>query len=424
MKTPNLIKNIEKSEEIKKQTLPIMYSYKEKRDKLISEEEKEQLKKDLRKIKESAINNIKELKETTIKNLQENGFIVKEVDTPKEAIQEIKKIIGNEKSIIKSKSNTANEISLKEALSDKEIIETDLGDFLVQLFEKEELHPVLPAFNLTPLEISKKIQEKYNEKIPPKEEAILNFVRNRIREKIFKAKIGITGANVISSDGSIFILENEGNISLTSRIPDKHIILASFDKIVGSQEEALKTIKSAGIFGTGQKLPVYVNIISGPSKTADIQNKLLEGAQGAKEVHLILLDNGRTKILNSKFKELLYCINCGACLNFCPIYHQIFNKYGSKYFPGAKGVLSSFFKENPQKSFENGAFFCTTCKQCKENCPLDINLSELIKNLRKFLVEQKIEPDSVEEMIKNVKEYGNPFGKIPEGKTPDKLYCC
>jgi len=423
MKNINLTNEIKENEETQKVILPIMYSYKDKRDKLLSEEEKETFREELRKIKEDSINNLIELKKKAIENLTKNGIKVIEAKDSKEANKKIREIIGKEKLVIKSKSNTANEIALNDALKDKELIETDLGDFIVQIFEGEDLHPVLPAVNLTPEEISKKIKEKFGVNVKATPEEIAKFVREHLREKIFKAKVGITGANIISSEGSIFILENEGNISLTSRIPDKHIILTSFDKIVGTREESLKIVKTAGVFGTGQDYPVYVSIISGPSKTADIQNKLITGAQGAKEVYLILLDNKRSEILNSEFKELLYCINCGACLNFCPVYHQIFTRYGAKYFPGAKGIISSYFKESNKDAYNNGAFFCTTCQQCKENCPMKIDLSSLMRDLRKELVKKGVEPETVNEMIKNIKHYGNPFGDLG-GKTPDKLYCC
>ncbi len=424
MKSINLTKEIKDNKKTQEIILPIMYSYKEKRDKILSEKEKENFREELRKIKENSIDNIIELKKKAISNLKKNGIKVIEAKDSKEANKKIREIIGKEKLIIKSKSNTSNEINLNESLKDKELIETDLGDFLVQLFEKEDLHPVLPAVNLTPEKISKKIKEKFGKKVNPIPEEITSFAREHLRKKIYKSKIGITGANIVTSDGSVFILENEGNISLTSRIPDKHIILTSFEKIVPSKEDALKIVKASGIFGTGQDYPVYVSIISGPSKTADIQNKLITGAQGAKEVYLILLDNKRTEILNSEFKELLYCINCGSCLNFCPVYHQIFTKYGAKYFSGAKGVISSYFKESDKEAYNNGAFFCTTCKQCKENCPMKIDLSSMIRDIRKRLAKEGLEPDQVNEMIKNIKKYGNPFGNIKEGKTPEKLYCC
>lgn len=423
MKKIDLEKDIKNNKETQKSVFPVMMSYKEKRDKILSEKEKEEFRNELREIKENSIDNIEKLKEKTIDNLEKNGINVIEAKTSKDANKKIKEIIGDENLVIKSKSNTANEINLNKELKEKELIETDLGDFIVQMFEKDDLHPVLPAVNLTPEKISKKIKEKFGKNVKPESEDITGFVRNHLREKIYKSKVGITGANVISSDGSVFILENEGNISLVSRIPDKHIILTSFDKIVSSREDAQKIVKAAANFGTGQDYPVYVNTISGPSKTADIQNELVTGAQGAKEVYLILLDNKRSEILNSEFKELLYCINCGACLNFCPVYNQIFNRYGGE-FPGAKGVISSFFRKPEKEAYKNGAFFCTTCKQCHENCPMKIDLSELMKNLREELVKKGVEPDTVNEMMKNVKEYGNPFGEYKEGETPDKLYCC
>jgi iron-sulfur cluster protein len=419
----NLSKDINDCKEIQKNFLPIMYSYKNKRDKVISEEEKQLLKKDLRNIKKSSLDNIISLKKELVKNLGNNGVKVLFVD--KNNIEkELRKIIGDEKLLIKSKSNTINELNLKKLLKDKEIVETDLGDFLIQLSNAKDLHPVLPALHLTPEKIVSVLKEKFNVNIKPDPKEIVSFIRKELRKKILVSKVGITGANVLSADGSIFILENEGNISLVSRIPDKHIIISSFEKIVSSREEALKIVKAATMFGTGQDYPTYVNIISGPSKTADIQNELVMGAQGSKEVFLLLLDNGREEILKSDFKELLYCINCGACLNFCPTFHQIFTRYGSKDFSGAKGVLSSFFRNNPKEVLSNGAFFCTTCKTCKENCPLDIDLSELIKKLRIELVKKGIEPESNKVMIDNVKKYGNPFGKLEKGKTPDKLYCC
>lgn len=424
MKNLDLKKKIKENKENNKRIIPITYSYKEKRDKILNESEKEKFSDELKKIKEKSIDNIELLKNKAIGNLEKNGFNVFEAKDSQQAIKKIKEIIGDEKLIVKSKSITSNEISLKEALKDKELIETDLGDFIVQVFKKEGIHPVTPALNLSPEEISKKIKEKFNVSVKSTPEEILKFVRKYLREKIFKAKVGISGANVISSEGSVFILENEGNISLVSRIPDKHIILASFDKIVEAREDALKIVRAAGVFASGQDYPVYVNIISGPSKTADIQKQLITGAQGAKEVHLILIDNKRSEILNSEFKELLNCINCGACVNICPVYHQIFAEYGNKYFPGAKGVISSYFNDSPQKAYENGAFFCTTCKQCKENCPMKIDLSDMMKKLRKELVNNKIEPDSAKEMIKNIKEKGNPFGEIKKGNIPDKLYCC
>ena len=421
MKT--LDEEIKNKKDIKKIILPLIYSYKEKRDEIFESTDKEELKDKLRQIKEDSIDDIEELKKKAVYNLTKNGINVIHVNNQKEAKYAVRQIIGNEKLIVKSKSNVANEINLNDILSDKELIETDLGDFVVQICQEEDIHPVLPALHLTPKIISQVIKKKFNVDVKAEPKAIVSFARDYLRTKINKSKIGITGANIITADGSVVILENEGNISLVSRIPDKHIIIAGFDKIVPTKEDALHIVKCSAIFGTGQDYPVYVNIISGPSKTADIQNELITGAQGAKEVYLLLLDNKRSEVLDSEFKDILYCINCGSCLNFCPVYHQLTNRYGSKYF-GAKGVIFSMFNENSKKSYDSGAFFCTQCKICKENCPAKIDLPFLMLKLRERLIEKGIEHEKTKEMLKNIKKYGNPFGKIKKGDIPKELYCC
>lgn len=217
----SLIEELKDKDSIKDALLPIVYSYKERRETVFTNGNKneQELKDKLRKIKEYSLNNIDELKKTAIKNLEKNGVKILEAKTIADAERDIKKIIGQEKLIVKSKSNTANEINLKEMLKDKEVIETDLGDFIIENLDAEDLHPVLPAMHLTPERISSSLSKKFNQDIKPTPEAIAEFAREKIRHKIQNAKIGITGANVISADGSIFILENEGNVSLVSRIP-------------------------------------------------------------------------------------------------------------------------------------------------------------------------------------------------------------
>jgi len=419
----SLEKDLKENEGFKKAILPVLYSYKDKRDAALSPEEREKERDALRKIKEYSIEHMKELKERAVASLMRNGIRVIEAKDSEDARQEILKIIGKERLIIKAKSNTASEIGLAKALRNRELIETDLGDFLVQVSGDEEMHPVLPSIHLTPEMIAKTLREKLGADVKPEREAIVAFVRVYLREKILKAKVGITGANAITSDGSIVILENEGNISLVSRIPDKHIVISSFEKIVPSLEDALHVVRCSALYGTGQAFPSYVSIISGPSKTADIQNEIVIGAQGAKEVYLILVDNGRSEMLNSEFKELLYCINCGACLDFCPVYHNLARRYGSKYL-GARGVIFSAFDEGLKDSFEHGAFFCAMCKACSENCPARIDLPGMMRKLRQRLVEKGIEPLSAKEMIANTEKFGNPFDEIKKGQMPGKLYCC
>lgn len=403
----------------------VILEYRKKREKALLKNnlEKEKFREELYQIKKRAISNIGELKKKAIENLKENGIEVFEAKDAKKARELIKEILNKKTKIIKAKSNAFNEIDEKEFLVDKEIIETDLGDFLIQLFQEKEIHPVLPALHLTPEKISQKIKEKFGKNIEPKTEEIAIFFRSLLREKISQAEAGISGANVITADGKILILENEGNISLVSRWPDVHIIVAGFEKIVESLEDALKIIKASAIWGTGQNFPIYVSIIAGPSQTADIQNQIVLGAQGAKKVYLILLDNGREKILKEGFEELLYCINCGACLNFCPVFHQIGSNYGDKYL-GSKGIIFAGLSENLKKAVDSNCFACTLCSACFENCPVKINLPDLMKRLRSFMAKENLQTKENQEMIEKIRQFGNPFGKTEKVKIPKKLYCC
>jgi iron-sulfur cluster protein len=335
----------------------------------------------------------------------------------------LKELTQDSKLIVKAKTTAADEIGIDGILKDKEMVSTDLGDFIMSIAREKDMHPVAPAFHLTPERISEIIKDKLNEVVAPTAKDIAAFARNYLREKFKKADTGISGANVITSDGRIVLLENEGNISLVSRLPDKHIVIAGWEKIVPTVEDAMKVVRATTVWASGIDWPVYVSIISGPSKTADIRKELIIGAQGAKEVYLILLDNGRSKMLEDGFEELLYCINCGACLYLCPAYHQLGTKYGDKYL-GSKGVIMSAFMVDLLRAKDSGCYSCTLCSACSENCPVKINLPELMRKIREKLNKENQETDENKKMIANIRKFGNPFGEMEEGKTPKELYCC
>ena len=384
----------------------------------------EELKKELRRIKETSLSNLNELKKKAVENLKSQGIKVFEAKDSEEARKILLEVIPKEEKIVKSKSNVMEEIEVKEFLEKRnEIIETDCGDFLVEICEEASIHPVTPALHIPIEKIVEKIEEKFKVKIEKSAERIVAWVREHLRKEILSSKICLTGANVISSDGGIFILENEGNISLISKIVEKHIIITGIEKIVPSIQDAITICQALAIWGTGTSLPSYINVITSPSKTADIQKEIVYGAHGPKEVFLILVDNGRSKAIENGLAEILYCINCGSCLYFCPVYRQIFDNYGYHYFGGI-GVAKTAFINDLKKAFERGLYYCTTCGSCKINCPLQIDVAEIIRKLREISVKEKIETEGNKKMIENIREYGNPFGKIEEGKIPKELYCC
>lgn len=402
--------------------LPVVYDYMDKQSRVFSFEDKRQLKNKLENIKKNSLNNIEELKQQAVANLRKNGFKVFEAKTKKQAQDYIANIVKNDNLIVKAKTNTANEIELRQALIGKKLLETDIGDFLATLAEQKEIHPVLPAINMTAQEIADLIKQKFDIDVPAVPEKIVEFVRLLLRKKIYNADTAITGANVITKDGQVVILENEGNISLITRIPEKHIIISGFEKIVPTIEDAMHVVKCSAVWGTGQNFPAYVNIISGPSKTADIQNQIVEGAQGAKEVYVILIDNGRSELIEKGYTELLHCINCGACLNFCPAYHNFADSTDSKYMGIAK-IIKDAHKIGLE-SVKQVSSLCTLCHSCQVNCPANIDAPKLMKKLRQELQQNNLDTQANKKMVSNIRQFGNPFGDVKVGDKPSDLYCC
>ncbi len=400
-------------------------NYTSNRSQALKKIDEKALKEQLKKIKEYSISNLDDLKKKAIANLKEQKIQVFIAKDAKEACDIALKHIPKKETLVKSKSNTVEEIGLLEKFKGRnEVIETDCGDFILQLCSDQASHPVTPALHIPIEKIAKEIKEKYKDKVENNPEKIVEWINKFLRKKILNANIGLTGANVISSDGAIFILENEGNISLVSRIPKKHIIVTGIDKIVPTYQDAMTICQACAVWGTGATLPTYINVISSPSKTADVQKELVYGAQGTKEVILILVDNGRSEIIKQGFGELLHCINCGSCLYFCPIYRQVFDKYGFHYI-GGRGIGMTLFQEGVKKAFDSGLYFCTTCKLCKENCPLEIDIPELVRKLRKMSIKKGHETPVNEKMMENIRAMGNPFGEeVKDGKIPKELFCC
>ncbi len=388
----------------------IVYEFKNKYQRL-NLTAKTKLKDEVSSIKERSLNQLDELIPKSIERMKENGINVILVKSHKEAGRELAKIIASEKLVVKSKSNAVNQINLKKHLPDTKFLETDLGDFLAQLLAKHDMHPVLPALSFTPNEIAEAIKSEYEAEVKPDAQCIADWVREHLREKIKNTKVGLTGANVISSEGEIFLVENEGNISLISRLPEKHIIVSGVEKIVEKSTEALKLTQAMANWGTGQSRATYTSIITGPSKTADIENKLIIGAQGTKEVFLILIDDRET-YKRAGLEEVLKCINCGACLSLCPAYHT--SELMSQY-EGIKALAVRYIKT---RSLGKMSFACTTCGMCEHLCPVGINLREILLKLRA----NSEQPCNNKRMFKYIDKYGNPFGEKPE--DVEELYCC
>ncbi len=331
----------------------------------------------------------KGLLEKAIKKIEDNGIKVYRVADKDNAIKIIIDEIGDEKLIIKSKSNVTKEIELTSELEKRgiEVIETDIGDRIMQVLKSKPSHPTGPIAHLTAKAIVERLSRFYGKDISEDPEKIVRFVRDEIRGYIEKAKVGVTGANAITvEEGAILLTHNEGNIFEVIR-KEKHIVVTGIDKVYPTLEDAINMLKIISYNATGSLIPSFVEIISGVSKTADVEKKFFKGVYSPKEIILILLDNKRAEIINSEFRELLYCIDCGNCLLYCPMYNTVGNYFAEEKYLGGKGLAyQSLLEETANKKLA----FCLTCGKCKEYCPLSIDVVSIIRKIRSESLSKEI----------------------------------
>lgn len=340
-------------------------------------------KKRLREVRERSVGNQILLGEA-VDNLKRNNIRVFLAKDAAEAIGLILAEIGDEKLIVKSKSNLTKEIDLVGQLRTFgiEVIETDIGDRIIQIANEKPSHPTGPASHLSKREIARILSVHFGHKIPPVAEEIVKELRQEIRDYICRAKIGITGANAIcAEEGAVLLQHNEGNIIEVAMRPSKHIILAGIDKIYPNLDESLNMLRIQTFCATGTLMTSFINIIAGPAQTADIEKKLVRGVHGPEQICLILVDNGRSDLAKRKeYKELLYCIGCGQCLLVCPAYQVYGNRFSVEAELGGRGVAYSRFYRGAVKDGALG--LCLTCGKCYQNCPLSINIPAIISRLR------------------------------------------
>jgi L-lactate dehydrogenase complex protein LldF len=281
------------------------------------------------------------------------------------------------RTIVKSKSMVTEEIKLNEFLEENgiESVETDLGEYIQQLDGEPPYHIVTPAMHKSKEDVAKLFYEKLHTKPGLSPEELTLVAREKLRKKYVQAEIGITGANFIISDiGGIALTENEGNGRLSCGFPKTHIVVVGLEKVIPSMTDLGLFWPLLATYGTGQRLTVYNTIVTGPRQPGE--------SDGPEEMIVILLDNGRTKILaNEKARESLYCIRCGACLNACPIYKNIGgHSYGTTYSGPIGSVITPHLKD--MGDWKHLSYASSLCGNCTEVCAVKINLHELLLDNR------------------------------------------
>lgn len=289
----------------------------------------------------------------------------------------------NCKTLVKSKSMVTEEIHLNDYLESKgiESVETDLGEYIQQLDGEPPYHIVTPAMHKSKEDVAKLFAEKLGVPGGLSPEELTLVARKKLREKYVQAEVGVTGANFIIADiGAIAVTENEGNARLSCAFPKTHIVVVGIEKVIPSIHDLALFWPLLSTFGTGQKVTVYNSIVTGPRQAGELD--------GPEEMIVILLDNGRTNLLdNPKSREALYCIRCGACLNACPVYKNIGgHSYETTYSGPIGKVITPHL--SGMKDYKHLSYASSLCGNCTEVCPVRINLHELLLDNRHEAVKE------------------------------------
>ena len=287
---------------------------------------------------------------------------------------------GERMVVTKSKSMAGEEIEINphlEALG-MEVVETDLGERMVQLTHTRPSHIIAPAIHLTKEDAARVFGTE------PSVDAIQQHARESLRRKFIDATVGISGANIaIAETGTIVLVTNEGNADLTTTLPPVHIALFGIDKLVASLDDAVAVLRMLPRSGTGQLMTSYVNWITGPSRSADIEQSLTIGVHGPREMHCVILDNGRSEMLaDPVFRDALTCIRCGACSNACPPFMAVSGHQFGYVYNGPIGLVLTPFHHGLDKA-DLPNTLCAQCNACQEICPVDIPLPRQILEHRR-----------------------------------------
>lgn len=324
-----------------------------------------------------------------VENTTARGNKVHFAPTAEDALCEIFDIFeeANATTCVKSKSMMTEEMGLNSALEEAgiKVVETDCAENIIQTGEDKPSHIVVPALHMDRTMIANLYKEKKGYTGTNVPEEITHFLRTYLREEFLQADIGIRGCNFgVAETGSVTLVTNEGNGRMIGTCPKTQIIVLGIDRLVPDLESLDVMTALLARSAVGAKMTAYFCLDSGPARADE--------ADGPEDVHIVIMDNGRSRLLDSESQEMLRCIRCGACLNVCPVYRHITGHgYGSIY-PGPMGIVMTCELEGYDQA-ANLPFACTLCGACDENCPSKVPLHKLIHNHKVNVVaENRVHP--------------------------------
>ncbi len=355
---------------------------------------------------------------------EKRGVTVHLAKTAQEANEIISQIARNAgvKKIVKSKSMTSEETQFNHYMEDAfEVVETDLGEWIIQMRHEGPTHMVMPAIHLSRYQVADLFSDVTKQKQDHDPQKLTKVARRELRKEYATAEMGLSGANFcIASTGTIGLATNEGNARLVTTLPRVHVALAGLDKLVPSIHDALRILKALPRNATGQAITSYVTWITGANECAT-------GPEGTKEMHIVFLDNGRRAMADDPlYSQVLRCVRCGACANVCPVYRLVGGHKMGHIYIGAIGLILTYFFHGSEKA-KNLAYNCINCEACKEVCAGGIDLPRLIQDIRARLHaegQRPLESTLLAKVLKNRKFFHTllRFGKWAQKPVQEGPY--
>ncbi len=338
-----------------------------------------------RKIRQDTFDNIDTHLKNLIRKLEENGVHIHFADTADDAKTKILSIAkqNNTKTAVKSKSMASEELHLNEALEDAGIkpVETDLGEWILQLAHETPSHLVAPAIHKTLGQVTELFRKKVEPNIDEDPETLTAIARKKIRTEFLNAELGITGVNfAVAETGTICLVTNEGNARMVTTLPKIHIGIMGIEKIVPTIEDAFTLLSVLPRSATGQKLTSYFTLLTGAKKRME--------SDGPQEIHLVIIDGGRTQHLGGPFQEAFHCIRCGACQNACPVFQTVGGHVYNSVYGGPIGSILTPMLNGIENSNEL-PMASSLCGACMDACPVMVDIPRMLLEMRKKRVKRR-----------------------------------
>ncbi|WP_345241622.1 LutB/LldF family L-lactate oxidation iron-sulfur protein [Pontibacillus salipaludis] len=355
-------------------------------------------------IRSHTLQNLDYYLEQLSEQVSKRGGKVFFAQTAEEANEYIRNVVQKKeaKKIVKSKSMVTEEIGLNETLekAGAEVVETDLGEWILQMDEDPPSHIVTPALHKNKEQIRETFATKKGYKNSDLPEELATFAREQLRKEFLSADVGITGCNfAVAESGAVTFVTNEGNARLVTALPETQISVMGMERLVPTWEELDVMVSLLTRAAVGQKLTSYVTSITGTKQEDEVD--------GPEDYHLVIVDNGRSKILGTEFQSALHCIRCAACINVCPVYRHVGgHSYGSVY-PGPIGAVLTPLLDG-YDDHKDLPYASTLCAACTEACPVKIPLHEHLVRHREIIVEkEKKSPKSERMMMDGFAKWGS-----------------